>query len=645
MKRILIAILSFFILPIVAFSQSAVNDVDFDITHDYFLLKVKENGDVDVKELIVYDGSFNGIKVNLAFQNPNLSLSSDNYENNAIYNFDGIKNFKVSAKRLNSISYDNFDDTDFTEFDEVSYAELGDQFKYTVDYQPNQNKYMIYNATHNQSVGFLLEYTLDNIVVMHNDVAELYWEIFSSDDDRANMKDVRIKVYLPRSDTKETFRIWTHDILDSNISYIKENGELVGFEVTSSKVNTDDLLDIRATFDKDMITDDYELDHFYKDGLDGIVEVEEYRAELANQKREKLRKIYEAFKTASYIICGVIALGFIYIYFKYIKKPKVDFYAKYYREFIEDYNVEVIDYLYSKNLTPNALTAAIMNLIYKKKIETEEILDAKDTKGKNKNYRFKLLSKEELNESDTFLVEFLFETVGKDGEFTTKQLKSYASSLSTGSKFNASYNRWMNKVKSEGNKQKFFKDKTKGYLVSVGIFIISIIIAVLGGSYGVDYPLVYLQIFIAIALLCVTAGAKAYNEKGALHVKKWNAFKNFLKDFGTFDVKELPEIKLWERYLVYATIFGIADKVQKVMNVRIKELDEYESMSTTNTFTRLYLYDSINHSFTKAVSDGKRAYAASRANAYSSSSSGGGFGGGGSFGGGFGGGGGGRGGF
>ena len=240
--------------------------------------------------------------------------------------------------------------------------------------------------------------------------------------------------------------------------------------------------------------------------------------------------------------------------------------------------------------------------------------------------------------------EFLFETVGKDGEFTTKQLKSYASSLSTGSKFNASYNRWMNKVKTEGNKQKFFKDKAKGYFISVGIFIISIIIAVLGGSYGVDYPLVYLQIFIAIALIIITASAKGYNEKGALHVKKWNAFKNFLKDFGTFDVKELPEIKLWERYLVYATIFGIADKVQKVMNVRIKELDEYESMSTTNTFTRLYLYDSINRSFTKAVSDGKRAYAASRANAYSSSSSGG-FGGGGSFGGGFGGGGGGRGGF
>ena len=34
-------------------------------------------------------------------------------------------------------------------------------------------------------------------------------------------------------------------------------------------------------------------------------------------------------------------------------------------------------------------------------------------------------------------------------------------------------------------------------------------------------------------------------------VGKWTAFKKFLNDFGSFDVKELPEIKLWERYLVF----------------------------------------------------------------------------------------------
>ena len=77
------------------------------------------------------------------------------------------------------------------------------------------------------------------------------------------------------------------------------------------------------------------------------------------------------------------------------------------------------------------------------------------------------------------------------------------------------------------------------------------------------------------------------------------------------------------------------------MNVKIKEFDDSIQSTYSDTFTQLYLYDSIRNSFSTAVADGKRAYAASRANAYSSSSSGGGFGGGFSSGGGFGGGGGG----
>jgi ribonucleoside-diphosphate reductase alpha chain len=41
-------------------------------------------------------------------------------------------------------------------------------------------------------------------------------------------------------------------------------------------------------------------------------------------------------------------------------------------------NVEVIDYLMNSNITPNAMSASIMNLIYKKNIKAEKILEQKD---------------------------------------------------------------------------------------------------------------------------------------------------------------------------------------------------------------------------------------------------------------------------
>ena len=129
-------------------------------------------------------------------------------------------------------------------------------------------------------------------------------------------------------------------------------------------------------------------------------------------------------------------------------------------------------------------------------------------------------------------------------------------------------------------------------------------------------------------------------EKGIEHYAQWQAFKNFLNDFGTFELKELPEITLWDRYLVYATIFGLADKVEKAMNVRIKEIDidNYD-------YTPIFIYNhvnignTINSSISSAVNSAQATV--SRQNASSSFSSGSGFGGGFSGGGGFGGGGGG----
>ena len=44
---------------------------------------------------------------------------------------------------------------------------------------------------------------------------------------------------------------------------------------------------------------------------------------------------------------------------------------------------------------------------------------------------------------------------------------------------------------------------------------------------------------------------------------KIKAFKNFLNDFSTMDEKDLPDIKLWEKYLVYAQVFSLADELRK----------------------------------------------------------------------------------
>ena len=110
--------------------------------------------------------------------------------------------------------------------------------------------------------------------------------------------------------------------------------------------------------------------------------------------------------------------------------------------------------------------------------------------------------------------------------------------------------------------------------------------------------------------------------------KKLYGLKLFLEEFSKIDTKEAIEVKLWDEYLMFAYIFGIADKVAK----QFKNLyPEYiENLDNVDFDTIIFL----NTISTRSVS----AASVARSRAQSYSSGGGGFssggGGGGSFGGG-----------
>ena len=94
------------------------------------------------------------------------------------------------------------------------------------------------------------------------------------------------------------------------------------------------------------------------------------------------------------------------------------------------------------------------------------------------------------------------------------------------------------------------------------------------------------------------------------------------------DEKDLPEITLWEKYLVTATVLGCADKVEKRMKMYITD--------TSQVDTNLLIYQSINLNLTRELNRSVQSAISNSTSSISSSSysSGGGFGGGSSGGGG-----------
>lgn len=110
---------------------------------------------------------------------------------------------------------------------------------------------------------------------------------------------------------------------------------------------------------------------------------------------------------------------------------------------------------------------------------------------------------------------------------------------------------------------------------------------------------------------------------------KMKGLKQFFNEFDNMKDKEAIEVNLWEEYLMYAQIFGVAEKVAK----QFKEM--YPDVITDQTYNSMVFVHTISRSGMASASSAK-----SRAESYSSG--GGGFssggGGGGSFGGGGGGG-------
>lgn len=66
--------------------------------------------------------------------------------------------------------------------------------------------------------------------------------------------------------------------------------------------------------------------------------------------------------------------------------------------------------------------------------------------------------------------------------------------------------------------------------------------------------------------------------------------KKFLEEMSLIDEKEVIEVKLWEDYLIFASILGIADKVQKQLGRLCPTFNEESSLDTVYTMHMVHMF-------------------------------------------------------
>lgn len=105
-------------------------------------------------------------------------------------------------------------------------------------------------------------------------------------------------------------------------------------------------------------------------------------------------------------------------------------------------------------------------------------------------------------------------------------------------------------------------------------------------------------------------------QKGIDEMEEWKGLKKYMEDFSMLDKREIPEIVLWEKFLVYATVFGIANKVLKQLKIIYPNMNEQWNVNTYG-----YMYLMMNTDFSSSFSN---AITSSMSTAYSSATGGGG---------------------
>ena len=625
---IVIAVLVIMFLP-VGFSL-----LDGEPT-DKFLseIEILDNGSIKVRELIKMNGEYNGMERDVSYA----SYSNEAYNgdisaiegNSALYDGSSIIDVKAgSISDDGDLTFDDFN-RDINYFDEVSYASNGTDSKYTYDTFMNEVNLKLFNPS-DLDEFFYIEYTVTDVVVVHNDIAELAWNTLG-DGYRENIGDYEVKVILPNSDSD--YRVWLHGPLNGNIERTN-NKEALG---TFNFLGAYNPVSVRLIFDKSLVPNATKVS-----GLTAKNAIIDYQTELsdeANRERERIQKQNMILIIAS-SVWALIAISLaVSVYLREKNMKKTAFNMEYFRDFPASYGPEVLEFLIDKNVTEKSLSATILNLIYKKVLKVEVI----DRKLKD-DYKLVLQEYDEstLTETEKIALNLIINEVGNSKEVVLSTIKKHCSTLSNANNVMDLYNDFIRKSKSLGKSELFFA-KTPGIVASTVIFsLLGIILAFI--SFGLDLSwLGIIIIILMIFLIIFVITRKFYTKKGAEHYAKWMAHKKFLEDFSRFNEKELPEVTLWDKYLVYAVVLDCADKLSKEMELKMPNMDTTNTTYVgynpymTHYFITSNIYSSINSGIHTAVASSRSSIAASQA------SSGGGFGGGsigggGSFGGGGGGG-------
>lgn len=484
---------------------------------------------------------------------------------------------------------------------------------------------------------YKISYTVKDAITKYNDYAELYWQFVGSTFE-VDANKITGTILLPSNvNNKDEIKVWGHTKNLNGTIYATDTNK-IEFEVDNFKNGT--YVEVRTLFPTNLITITGRIKN--KNTLDNVVKEETKWANKANASRKRQEWMDKNFK---YVLFGAwlglnILLGVFFFkktikYWKKLKglnKFEPTTKLEYYRDLPDEDSTPGEAYkTMNENVTEftdqnfgKIFSATVLDLTLRGYIEIQQ---EKKTLGKDiVTITLKKQVSDGLPINEERIMTFIIKATNKKDTITLKELEKYIKNNPSKieSLLTETYSSVDNQLIGKGIISSIGQKEYKEYKEKAGAYIGSTIFFIMFISFFVEKFIFPLLILIINAILCsrIVKRINILTQKGVDTKEQWKGLKKYMEDFSLLKEREIPELVIWEKYLVYATVMGIADKVIKQLKIVYPNFEEMTNSIGTYTCMNVMMHTDFSSSFSSAISSSITSATAS--SSYSSGSGGGG---------------------
>ncbi len=440
----------------------------------------------------------------------------------------------------------------------------------------------------NKDVTLVVSYDLKGAVNLYQDIAEIFPKLWG-EGWSVPVKRLRGEIFLPKASI-DSVKYWVHpkDYLASE--KVTENKISLIFE----DIPPNQFIEVRLLMPKDWFENAKFAKRYNYPAIEKIEKIEMgYERKILLIKALSLMILIFAFAIP------------ITIYLIWGREPKVSYSAPYEHEPPYPDPPSFVNAIMMGKIgipTLEGFIASVLELVRNGHIRFKE--------GDKKEIYIELGegNADKLPKPEKEVLDFLKKELKESG----RSWESLKESWSKTPRFKEFFESWKDLVRWEVNPKRFFSDTGSKILKAYGataliLGILSIMI-IISSDKKMFYPkalnfmtlsLGILSLAGLVSLLLPEQIGGRWTTFGRIYYMKWNAFKRFLSDFSLLKIHAPQSTAIWDRYLVYATALGIAEKTWKAMKFIVPR----ESLRESSFYPMWGFYPSWIGSFRSSLKE------------------------------------------